>query len=159
MLLAFPPLQKRLSTGGLLRICALGWVILMSLFPLYNELRRSNHDTTFWILGLSGLILGSGVAMGYACVQLCLNDISPSPRVFGTLNAVALTINSGVRTVTPMAITSLYATGVKYHVLHGHLAWVVMVALTGSYVFFLRYLPEKAEGRVEIKKTVDAEEE
>jgi len=159
MLLAFPPLQQRLSTGGLLRICAYGWVLLMLSVPVYNELRRAGFDLAFWILGSLALVLGSGTAMGFACVQLCLNDISPSPQVFGTLNAVALTLNSGIRTVTPMAITSVYATGVKYHILHGHLAWVVMVVLTGSYVFSLRYLPEKAEGRVETKKTVQAEEE
>jgi hypothetical protein len=161
MLVAFPSLQKQLSTGGLLRLCAYGWVILMLLYPLQNEFRRAHLDPAFWTLSLSGTVFGSSVAMGFACVQLCLNDISPSPSSFGTLNAIALTLNSGTRAVAPMAISSIYATGVTYNILHGHLAWVVMVVLTSSHVFFLRYLPEKAEGRVAKRKAqaVEGEEQ
>jgi hypothetical protein len=85
------------------------------------------------------------------------NDVSPSPQTLGTLNAVALTLVSGIRAVAPTLFTSIFAVGVHTQVLDGYLIWVVLVvlALLGSVT--VRYLPEKAEGR--LKKMAPVEEE
>ena len=83
-----------------------------------------------------------------ACVQLCINDISPSATVLGTLNALALTISSGVRAFAPIVATSTFAAGVKAGFADGHLIWLIFIALAvGLYVACL-FLPEAAEGKL-----------
>lgn len=89
--------------------------------------------------------------MAFACVQLALNDVSPSKQVLGTVNALALTVNSGVRAVAPAAFTSLYAVGVKWGWADGHLAWFVLVAIALGLSWAAWNLPQAAEGRPEKK--------
>ena len=81
-----------------------------------------------------------------AAVQLALNDIAPSHETLGTLNAVALAVQSGLRAVAPAAATALYAVGVKYHILNGQLFWLCNVILACGLVGLLRLLPDKAKG-------------
>lgn len=159
MLLAFPSLQRLTSTGTVLRACAIVWPIGMAIYPLLNELLRHGHTTTFWAIGPVSLVLLSGVSMSFACVQLAINDITPNPQVLGTLNAVALTVNSGLRAVAPVAFTSIFATGVKLRWLDGHLCWVVIVVLAVLLNFTVRLLPEKAEGDLRKQKGAQAEED
>lgn len=158
MLVAFPPLQRRTSTGAVLRGCAYLWPFMMAFSPLLNELLRANAMTAFWIFALSSCFLGAAVAMAFACVQLCLNDVAPNPRSLATLNAIALTVNSGLRAVIPVAFTSLYATGVKWGWAHGHLAWFFLIGSAVTLVVGVRYLPKQAEGRLPQKKTGDVED-
>lgn len=86
-----------------------------------------------------------------AAVQLALNDISPSPETLGTLNAIALAAQSGIRSVAPAAATSIYAVGVKYHILGGQLYWLVQTILACGLFLFLRKLPARARGDVKPK--------
>jgi hypothetical protein len=65
MLLAFPFLQKRLGTGNLLRITAVGWPSFMVFYPLLNELLRHDLSTAFWFVSIPLLVLGSGVSMSF----------------------------------------------------------------------------------------------
>jgi hypothetical protein len=92
-----------------------------------------------------------------AGVQLALNDISPSPSTLGTLNGVALTMTAAIRTVGPAIFTSLFATGARTQFLNGYLVWVVLmgIAIAGSAA--VRYLPEKAEGK--LKDNDESEDE
>lgn len=152
MLLAFPYLQSRLGTGRLLRICVAGWPCFSALYPILNELLRHGMLTTFWILAPIGIVLGSGVAMSFACVQLALNDISPSKRVLGTVNALALTVNSGVRAAVPAGFTTVYALGIKWGWADGHLAWIILIVVALALNVAVWNLPEEAEGRPEGKK-------
>jgi len=158
MLLAFPPLQRRTSTGSVLRGCAIVWPIGMAVYPVLNELVRHGHRTAFWVLGPVSLVLLSGVSMSFACIQLALNDIAPNHHVLGTLNAIALTVNSGLRAVAPVAFTSIFASGVKLRILDGHLIWIVLVAMAVLLTFGVRVLPEKAEGDLKKQKVAQAEE-
>lgn len=146
MLIAFPYLQNRTSTGTVLRGCCIVWPLMMACYPILNELLRAKMIASFWTLGAACCFLGSGVAMSFACVQLCLNDIAPSPSTLATLNAVALTVNSGLRAVAPVGVTSLYAIGIKSKWLHGHLGWVCLVIMAVLLYVSVRWLPEKAEG-------------
>jgi hypothetical protein len=84
-----------------------------------------------------------------AAVQLAVNDIAPSHETFGTLNAIVLAISSGLRAVAPALATSIYAVGVKYHILGGHLFWLTNIILALGLLGFLRYLPEKVAGKVQ----------
>jgi len=83
-----------------------------------------------------------------AGVQLALNDISPSPSTLGTLNGVALTMTAGIRTVGPALFTSLFAAGARTQFLNGYLVWVVLVTIAALGSVAVRYLPEKAEGKL-----------
>ena len=147
MLIAFPTLQKRLGTGAVLRGCAIGWVLYTAAFPILNEFLRARWTLAFWIVGPIAVFLGSGVAMAYTCTQLNVNDITPSPAVLGTLNALALTVSTGVRAFSPVLATSIFAWGVKWGFAHGHLAWFVLIVIAVLLNVAVQFLPEKAEGR------------
>jgi len=102
----------------------------------------------FWAVVLPTSVLGAGVAMSFTAVQLALNDISPSHLTLGTLNALALTINSGIRAVAPGLFASIYATGVRMHILGGQLAWIILIVLALILIGAVQYLPKKAEGKL-----------
>jgi hypothetical protein len=158
LLLIFPRIQRRFGTGGVLRACAYAWPFMLAANPLYNYLLRqdqANFLTAFWVLAPTTMVLGSGVAMSYTCVQLALNDISPSAGTLGTLNAVALTLSSGIRAVAPAATTGIYAAGVRAQILSGYLGWVVLVLLSIGLTVAVMWLPEKAEGRLRKTKQAD----
>lgn len=132
---------------------------MMACFPILNELLRADLRAAFWTLGAVCIFFGSAVAMSFACVQLCLNDIAPSPSTLATLNAVALTVNSGLRAVAPVGVASLYAVGVKGGWAHGHFGWGVLVVMAVLLNVSVRWLPENAEGDLHHKPKVDDEEE
>jgi hypothetical protein len=58
-----------------------------------------------------------------------------------------LAIQSGVRAVAPALATSIYAIGVKYQILGGHLFWLISVILALGLLVLLRLLPAKVAGR------------
>ncbi|KAJ4348080.1 uncharacterized protein N0V89_009452 [Didymosphaeria variabile] len=147
LLVVFPPLHKRIGTGGLLKFNAFIWPIFFAIDPICNILLRHGLKVPFWILFPFSNIFGSSVAMAFTGVQLALNDISPSHESFGTLNALVLALQSGIRAIFPAASTSLYAIGVKYQILLGQLFWVVLVLVAIGFNFVTRLLPEKAQGR------------
>ncbi|PMD30438.1 MFS general substrate transporter [Hyaloscypha variabilis F] len=148
LLFAFPILQRRYGTGGVLRGCLFMWPIFFAAAPVCNYFLRQGWTTAFWITAPVLQIGGSGVAMGFTGVQLALNDISPSPSTLGTLNGVALTMTAGIRTVGPALFTSLFAAGARTQFLNGYLVWVVLVTIAALGSVAVRYLPEKAEGKL-----------
>ena len=91
-----------------------------------------------------------------AGVQLALNDIAPTHATLGTLNAVALTLTSGLRAFSPALFSSIFATGVSLRFLGGHLIWVVMVSLALGSTVAMRWLPARAEGKIKPETTADS---
>ncbi|KAF2456552.1 major facilitator superfamily domain-containing protein [Lineolata rhizophorae] len=148
LLLAFPPLQRRFGTGGVLRGCSYIYPLFMLLYPVSSILLRAGHKTLFWAFTPPVLVAGSGMAMTFTGVQLALNDVSPSSVALGTLNAFAIACVSGVRALAPEVFTSVFAAGVKKQILGGYLIWVVFFGMALVWVVSVRYLPEKAEGKV-----------
>ncbi|KAI9902419.1 hypothetical protein N3K66_001771 [Trichothecium roseum] len=145
LLAAFPWLQRRLGTRGVLRACGLAYPFFFAGYPLLNALLRQGTEparTCFWVLGALVALVGPGVSMAFTGVQLSLNDVSPSPKVLGTLNAIALTASSGIRSVAPGVSTAIYAVGVRNHILWGHLAWILLIPLAAAVPFFVKLLPE-----------------
>ncbi|KAI4910130.1 hypothetical protein J4E90_007561 [Alternaria incomplexa] len=151
LLIVFPALHKRVGTGYVLYLCASVWPLLFIVGPVYNFLLRHGHTTIFWATGPPLLVLASGVSMAFTSVQLALNDISPSHETLGTLNAVALAAQSGIRSVAPALATSIYAIGVKYHILGGQLFWLCQLILSFGLFGLLKLLPAKARGDVKPK--------
>ncbi|KNG50423.1 actin [Stemphylium lycopersici] len=152
LLIAFPLLHKRLGTGRLLWLCASAWPVLFVIVPIYNILLRYGQTTVFWATGPPMVAIFFGVSMSFTCVQLALNDISPFPETLGTLNAIALATQSGLRAVGPSVATSIYAIGIKYHILGGHLFWLCQIVLVCGLLVLLRSLPVKARGNVKAKQ-------
>lgn len=68
--------------------------------------------------------------------------------MLGTVNALALTVNSAVRAVMPIAATSVFYAGIKWGWADGHLIWFVLVAFSLALVVVCRFIPEKAAGEV-----------
>ncbi|KAL5383505.1 hypothetical protein DPSP01_005901 [Paraphaeosphaeria sporulosa] len=157
LLLLFPSLHKRIGTGGVLRFSAIIWPIFFTTDPICNIFLRHGLKIPFWVLFPFNNIFGSSVAMAFTGVQLALNDISPSHESFGTLNALVLALQSGIRAIIPAASTTLYAIGVKHHILLGQLFWVVIVPVAIGFNFMLMLLPEKAEGRPKPSQQEDEE--
>jgi hypothetical protein len=162
LLFFFPPLHKRMGTGGVLRLCAAAWPFFFAANPICNIFLRHGLVVPFWIVGPVSIVIGSGVAMAFskstcqilrnlltspAAIQLAVNDIAPSHETLGTLNAIVLAASSGLRAVVPALSTSLYAVGININVMSGHLFWVVLIIVALGLTPMLKLLPEKAEGR------------
>lgn len=144
LLLAFPFLQRRLGTKGSLKLCATAYPIFFVGYIAMNTLLRDGTEAAmvwFWIIGSLVVFVGPGVSMAFTGVQLALNDVSPAPEMLGTLNAIALTCTSAIRSVVPGVATALYAVGVRHQILWGHLAWVVLIPIAMGVSVCLRWLP------------------
>ncbi|KAF2878495.1 major facilitator superfamily domain-containing protein [Massariosphaeria phaeospora] len=147
LLLVFPSMHRLIGTGGILRACAVAWPAFFLAHPICAVFLRLGLKVPFWIAGPTTLIFGSGVAMAFTAIQLAVNDIAPSHNSLGTLNAIVLALASGLRAVIPALSTSVYATGVKYHIFGGQLFWVVAVVAAGALSAIVRLLPAKAGGK------------
>ncbi|KAK7965835.1 uncharacterized protein PG986_000112 [Apiospora aurea] len=145
LLVVFPPLQHRMGTNGVMRLCANCYPFFLGTNALLNALRRAGFDRVFWVAAPCFLAIGPGVSMSFTAVQLALNDVSPSPAMLGTLNALALTGLSGLRAFTPALFTSLFALGANTQILGGYLVWAILFLLAAGFTVASRYLPEASE--------------
>ncbi|KAH7162221.1 major facilitator superfamily domain-containing protein [Dactylonectria estremocensis] len=148
LLLAFPTLQHRYGTNGILKACGTVYPFFFVSYIVINLLLRDGSRAAvvwLWILGPIVAVLGPGVAMSFTSVQLALNDAVPSLSVLGTLNALALTLTSGIRSIVPAAATAIYAVGVRGQIFKGHLAWVILIPLAAAFGVACRYLPAKTQ--------------
>jgi hypothetical protein len=142
VLLVFPPLQRRIGTTGVLKVCAIAYPIFIVTCPLLNAILRSGSDKLFWAVAPPLLAIGCGVSMSFTAVQLAINDVTPTPQVLGTLNAMSLTLASGMRSFSPALFTSLFAIGARTQWLSGYAIWVLMTVLAGAFTVLSRYLPD-----------------
>lgn len=156
LLLVFPPLQHRIGTTGVLRVCAVAYPLFFAACPLFNAVLRNGNGTMFWALAPPTLALGCGISMSFTAVQLAINDVAPTPQVLGTLNALSLTLVSGIRAFSPALFTSLFAVGARTQWLSGYAIWVLMVAIAAGFTVLARYLPDYDEMKKE-RERVHAE--
>ncbi|KAH7097166.1 MFS general substrate transporter [Auriculariales sp. MPI-PUGE-AT-0066] len=145
MVLIFPPLQKRIGTGSLLKYCAAAWPLAFLVVASQNVLLRTGHDFAFRFVLVLAAIVPSGIAMAFAGVQLLLNDASPSAGAFGTLNGVALSLQSATRAISPAVASSIYAWGVSRQILWGLFGWVFLIVLASGFRTTLFRLPAKSK--------------
>ncbi|EHY51962.1 hypothetical protein HRR83_003476 [Exophiala dermatitidis] len=145
LLVVFPWLQARIGTAGVMRLCATEYPFFFTVLPLCNLLLRHHLTALFWVVACTSLVIGSGVAMSFTAIQLVLNDVSPNPQVLGTLNAIALTLVSGIRAFSPALFASLFAASVRSRIWGGHLIWIPMVVLALGFTVVCRWVPEREE--------------
>lgn len=141
LLLVFPRLQRRVGTKGVMRVCAYGYPWFLASFVLLNVLLRQGSEPArvwFWVIGSTVAVIGPFVSMAFTCVQLALQSISPHPHLLGTVNAVALTLASAIRSFAPGLATTVYAIGARNQVLYGHLAWVILVLISATLSVIVR---------------------
>ncbi|KAL2123092.1 hypothetical protein VTJ04DRAFT_3547 [Mycothermus thermophilus] len=149
-LLALPPLQHRVGTTGVLRLCAAVYPWFFAASPLLAIILRVGADWStpvFWSLGPLLIAIGSGVSMCFTAIQLAINDVAPSPDTLGTINSLSLSISSGVRAFSPALFSSLFALGMRSGLLGGYAIWVLMIALGFGYTALSRVLPDYDEMR------------
>jgi MFS family permease len=150
LLLIFPVLQRKIGTKGVIRVCALAYPWFFLCCPLVSALLRVGTEASvkaFWVFAPAALSIGCGVSMSFTAIQLAINDIAPSPRVLGTLNALALTGISGLRAFCPALFTTLFAIGARTQLLGGYAIWVLLLVLASGLSVTARYLPEPQEVR------------
>ncbi|KAI1193436.1 major facilitator superfamily transporter [Nemania serpens] len=148
LLAIFPPLQHRIGTNGVMRLCGTAYPFFLGLMPLLNallRLRTRAGTTAFWVVAPTLLSLGPGVSMSFTAAQLALNDVSPSQETLGMLNALALTLASGLRSFSPALFASLFAIGAGNQFLSGYLIWVIMVILALGFTVSSRFMPAASE--------------
>ncbi|KAF6805549.1 major facilitator superfamily transporter [Colletotrichum sojae] len=150
LLVAFPALQHRIGTNGVMRVCARAYPLFFVACPLGNVILRAGAGDSvsvavFWVFVPIVLAVGSGVSMAFTAVQLALNDVSPSPQVLATINALALTGTSVIRSFTPALATTLFAIGVRTQLLGGYAIWVLLVSLALGLTYAVLQLPEKED--------------
>lgn len=145
LLLVFPPLQKKIGSNGVIRLCAAAYPCFILAMPVGNMLLRMGTDVaikSFWVFTPVALVFGCGVSMSFTAIQLALNDVSPSPRVLGTLNALALTGSSILRAFCPALFTTLFALGARTQLAGGYAIWIFLALIASGLSFVARYLPE-----------------
>ncbi|PMB70034.1 putative peptide/nitrate transporter [Beauveria bassiana] len=146
----FPRLHRRLGNKKLLTACAVAYPFFFLAYIVLNELLRVDTPPpaaaarAWWawaVVGPLAAVVGPGVSMAFTGVQLALNDASPDPHVMGTLNGIALTLASALRSFVPGLTTALYAVGVREQILRGHLAWVVLIPVSMLMLIVIPMLP------------------
>jgi MFS family permease len=145
LLLIFPPLQRKIGSNGVIRLCASVYPVVFMLMPIGNVLLRNGNNAAidvFWVFVPVTVIIGCGVSMSFTAIQLALNDISPSPRVLGTLNALAMTIISCLRAVSPALFTTLFALGARTQLAGGYGIWIIMILVSSGLSLAVKNLPE-----------------
>lgn len=144
LLIVFPWLQNRVTTKGVLRICAYAYPFFFPGYILMNAMLRIATPVAmgvFWIVGPITALVAPGVSMAFTGVQMSLNDASPNLFVLGTLNALAMTITGGLRAFAPAVATILYSFGARNNILWGQFGWVVLMPLAITFPIVVAMLP------------------
>ncbi|RFU75775.1 hypothetical protein TARUN_6534 [Trichoderma arundinaceum] len=145
LIVAFPFLQRRIGTKCSLIACVAAYPFFFVGYIAMNLLLRIDTEpavASFWVLAFVVAFIGPGVSMAFTAVQLALNDVSPNHHVMGTLNALAMTAASAIRSFVPGVATAIFAIGVRNQILWGHLVWLILIPIAMSLSIIVRWLPE-----------------
>lgn len=145
LLLAFPFLQRRFGTNGVIMICSYAYPFFFLVSLLGGALMRigtTESVTAFWVLIPAGLAIGCGVSMSFEAINIAIVDVSPSPKLLATLNSVASATISCLRAFSPALFTSLFALGIRTQLLGGLAIWVFLAVLACGMFIIARHLPE-----------------
>ncbi|KAL8366962.1 hypothetical protein RB595_009145 [Gaeumannomyces hyphopodioides] len=145
LIIVFPPLQRRRGTNGVMRLCAAAYPLFFTVAPVANALLRLGLEPAFWAFFPPSLALSSGVAMAFTASQLAINEVSPSPRVLGTLTAFSLMLTCVSRAICPALFTSLFAIGARTQLLGGYAIWAFLFVLAAGFAAVTRLLPDYEE--------------
>ena len=150
LLLVFPSLHRRVGTKGILYWCAAMFVAVFASYTSMSATLRYGWQAGqawHWVAWLGVVIFGSGTLMAGTSGQLALQNLAPNPRALGTLNAVAETCVSIVKTVTPAASTTIFAIGVRTQALEGYLIWAILIFISPMVLVTAKWLPSWTDSR------------
>ncbi|KAL7943539.1 major facilitator superfamily domain-containing protein [Trichoderma barbatum] len=162
LIFAFPFLQRRLGTKGSMTACITAYPLFFFGFVVMNMLLRAGTDSAtaaYWAVAFFVAVIGPGVSMAFTAIQLALNDVSPNPHVLGTLNALAMTAASAIRSFVPGVSTVIFAIGVRNNILWGHLVWAILIPIAMSLSIFVRWLPEDKQSHKLVREEDEEDEE
>jgi len=146
LLLLFPLLHRRIGTRGILYVCAALFPLFFADYMAMNAFLRIGTPAArigYRVCLGAILLVGPGMWIAVTAVQLGLQEVSPSQRILGTLNAVAETCSSLVRSVIPAVSTAVYAIGIRQQLLGGYLIWVMLILLGTALSVTLASFPVK----------------
>jgi hypothetical protein len=66
LLLVFPPLQRRIGTGRVLRLCGAWWPFFIMSMSLGNLFLKEDWKAAFWAVSIPTQVGGSGVSMAFS---------------------------------------------------------------------------------------------
>ncbi|KAL7911325.1 MFS general substrate transporter [Trichoderma velutinum] len=161
LVIAFPFLQRRIGTKGSLAACVVAYPFFFAGYVVVNFLLRSDTESAtaaYWVVAPIVAFIGPGVSMAFTAVQLALNDVSPNPHVMGTLNALAMTAASAIRSFVPGVSTVIFAIGVRNQILWGHLVWAILIPIAMSLMIFVKWLPEDKQSHKLAREREEDEE-
>ncbi|KAL7934960.1 major facilitator superfamily domain-containing protein [Trichoderma chlorosporum] len=162
LVVAFPFLQRRIGTKGTMAACVAAYPFFFGGYVVMNLLlRRGTESATamYWVFAFVVAFIGPGVSMAFTAVQLALNDVSPNPHVTGTLNALAMTAASAIRSFVPGVSTVIFAIGVRNQILWGYLVWAILIPIAMSLMIFVRWLPEDKQSHKLAREREEEDEE
>ncbi|RFN44962.1 major facilitator superfamily transporter [Fusarium flagelliforme] len=117
MLLAFPPLHRRIGTRGMVLLGSVAFPLFFAGYIVMNAFLRDASSTSFLVYRLvlaAMTFIGPAIFLSMTAVQLGLQEVSPSLRTLGTLNAIAESAYCLIKAVVPAVSTTIFAIGVPY---------------------------------------------
>ncbi|KAF7981429.1 hypothetical protein HWV62_33425 [Athelia sp. TMB] len=150
----FPPVYARLGTKRVFVASVLTFVPMFALFPLMNlAARRGGVGAVTWVELALQMVLYVIMDMGFSCALIYVRSAAPNRRSLGATNGLAQTSVSVVRSIGPIASTSLYAVSLEKNIAGGWFVYIVLVIVSGLALFATVYLPktlwEQAEEEAE----------
>lgn len=140
LMIAFPLLQRRMGTKGVLKACCWLWPIFFAGYVATNALLRHDHQILAKVVSVSNIIIGPGAFMSFTAVQVAINEVSPSPEALAKLNSVAEFSFSIIRSIISAVATAVFAAGARGG--NGYLAWIVLLASAMALPFALCLFPD-----------------
>ncbi|WVQ94221.1 hypothetical protein IAU59_001299 [Kwoniella sp. CBS 9459] len=129
-LFAFPWLQGKVGTVRLYKILVVLFIPAFVILPITNVFALKGESWAVWSgLGASMALYAIG-NMAFACNLIMTNDAAPNRRSLGAINGLSQAVSSLMRAIGPGSASALFALSVNRQLLHGHLIWVVLVALS-----------------------------
>ncbi|KAG8887940.1 hypothetical protein FRB98_008698 [Tulasnella sp. 332] len=116
-LVVFPPLQRRMGTVPVYRLCMLMILLLVTLFPVVSRIAvlEQARDGSLSLIRAPGLFTKLGVSlmivvkavtgMVFTCNMILVNGSAPSKTTLGAVNGAAQMVASTMRSIAPTVAT------------------------------------------------------
>jgi hypothetical protein len=118
---------RRMFTGG---FCAL--VMQFAMYPLVSLLaRREGRVDALVRVALACQLSGTFVVyLSFASTMMFIVDAAPGPASLGSINGLAQTVGTVLRSMAPSFSSSLFSLSAEHNLIGGNMVYVVLIALT-----------------------------
>ncbi|KZV74591.1 MFS general substrate transporter [Peniophora sp. CONT] len=140
--LFFPIIVERIGVKPTLFIAMSAFVPIFLWFPVAHQIaRHSGFSAPVYVaLGFQMLFMGI-MDMAYAVTFMYITASAPSQRSLGSVNGLAQTMISIIRTIGPAMATSLFAVSIEENLVGGNLVYIIFVVLSVLSLFLVAKLP------------------